>query len=82
MTSAGADAATSEFTRILGRVSMPDPSATRAASPPAVSSPEPAVSSADAEARDRKKSMVPLIVALNVVALLTIAIVAYFVLRK
>ena len=63
----------SEFTRILGRVAVPPPPPTPIAPPqgaPAGASKAPG------------KSMMPLLVALNVVVLLTIAIVAYFMLRK
>ena len=63
----------SEFTRILGRVAVPPPPPLPLAPPqggPASASKAPA------------KSVMPLIVALNVVVLLTIAIVAYFMLRK
>jgi hypothetical protein len=63
----------SEFTRILGRVSAPPP--------PPISIQAPAADPATAPQKPAK-SMVPLIVALNLVVLLTIAIVAYFVLRK
>jgi len=63
----------SEFTRILGRVAVPPPPPLPLAPPqggPASASKAPA------------KSVMPLIVALNVMVLLTIAIVAYFMLRK
>ena len=69
----GAGAVESEFTRILGRVPLPPPP------PVSVQPPAPA---SDAATQKASKSMMPLIVALNVVLLLTIAIVAYFVLRK
>ena len=78
----GGSSAPSEFTRILGRVSFPNPtSAPTTPAPPAAAAPAPD-SSAPAEERPAAKSMMPLIVALNVVVLLTITIVAYFVLRK
>jgi hypothetical protein len=63
----------SEFTRILGRVAVPPPPPAPLVPPqggPAGASKAPA------------KSMMPLLVALNVVVLLTIAIVAYFMLRR
>ena len=63
----------SEFTRILGRVAVPPPPPLPVAPPqggPAGAPKAPA------------KSVMPLLVALNVVVLLTIAIVAYFMLRK
>ena len=62
----------SEFTRILGRVAVPPPT------PPPMAPPQggpPGASKAPA------KSVMPLLVALNVVVLLTVAIVAYFMLR-
>jgi hypothetical protein len=62
----------SEFTRILGKVTV--------APPPPISIQPPTGASAQPSA-SRGKSMLPLIIALNVVLLLTIAIVAYFVLR-
>ena len=63
----------SEFTRILGRVAVPPP-------PPAPMAPAPGGPSGASKAP--AKSVMPLLVALNVVVLLTIAIVAYFMLRK
>jgi hypothetical protein len=62
----------SEFTRILGRVATPPP-------PPPIQAPAAAPASTP---QKPAKSMVPLIIALNLVVLLTIAIVVYFVLRK
>jgi hypothetical protein len=65
----------SEFTRMLGRVAVPPP-------PPSIA-PLPTAAAATAPAEQRpKKSLAPLLIALNVVVLLTIAIVAYFMLRK
>ena len=58
----------SEFTRILGRVAVPPP-------PPVPMAPPQA---GPATPKAPTKSMMPLLVALNVVVLLTIAIVAYF----
>jgi hypothetical protein len=78
MSRVGADAGPSEFTRILAPIVLPSPAATTSAPSAAPKSEAPAEPS---PARP-KKSMVPLIVALNVVVLLTIAIVAYFVLRR
>jgi len=63
----------SEFTRILGRVPLQAPP------PIAIEPPSPSPSTA---APKPGKSMMPLILALNVVVLLTIAIVAYFVLKR
>ena len=63
----------SEFTRILGRVAVPPPP------PPPMAPPQGGPGGASKPAA---KSMMPLFVALNVVVLLTIAIVAYFMLRK
>lgn len=63
----------SEFTRILGRVAVPPPP------PPPMA---PAQGGPAGATKPPAKSMMPLIVALNVVVLLTIAIVAYFMLRK
>jgi hypothetical protein len=75
-----ASSAPSEFTRILGRVASPAPeSAPAAPAPPATPTPAPA---AREEEKRPARSLMPLLVALNVVVLLTIAIVAYFVLRK
>jgi hypothetical protein len=62
----------SEFTRILGRVP--------AAPPPPVSIQPP--NGAPSAPEKPAKSMMPLIVALNAVVLLTIAIVAYFIIRR
>lgn len=83
---AGASTAPSDFTRILGRVVLPGPgpgaalgAATQASAPQATAPAEP---SAPLEQKTPAKSMMPLIVALNIVLLATIAIVAYFVLRK
>lgn len=63
----------SEFTRILGRVAVPQPP------PPPLAPPQ---GGPVGESKASAKSMMPLLVALNVVVLLTIAIVAYFMLRK
>lgn len=63
----------SEFTRILGRVAVPPPP------PPPIAPPQGGPAGAS---KAPAKSMMPLLVALNVVVLLTIAIVAYFMLRK
>ncbi len=70
----GGSAAQSEYTRILGRVAVPPP-------PPIAIQP-PAAASAAASSQKASKSMVPLIIALGVVLLLTVAIVAYVVFRK
>ena len=69
----GGGPAQSEYTRILGKVVVPPP--------PPVSIQPPAAANATA-ASQKPKSMLPLIVALNVLVLLTVAIVAYFVFRK
>ena len=61
----------SEFTRILGRVATPPP-------PPVPMAPPQGGPAGKAPG----KSMMPLLVALNVVVLLTIAIVAYFIFRR
>jgi hypothetical protein len=63
----------SEFTRILGRVAAPLPP------PPPMAPPQGSPAGAP---KAPAKSMMPLLVALNVVVLLTIAIVAYFMFRK
>ena len=63
----------SEFTRILGRVAVPPPP------PPPMA---PAQGGPSGASKPPAKSMMPLLVALNVVVLLTVAIVAYFMLRK
>ena len=63
----------SEFTRILGRVAVPP------LPPPPMAPPQGVPAGAS---KAPAKSMMPLLVALNVVVLLTIAIVAYFMLRK
>jgi|tagenome__1003787_1003787.scaffolds.fasta_scaffold20977367_2 hypothetical protein len=63
----------SEFTRILGRVAVPPPP------PPPMAPPQGGPAGAS---KAPSKSVMPLIVALNAVVLLTIAIVAYFMLRK
>ena len=79
MSRVGADAGPSEFTRILSPIALPSApamSSAPAAAPKSEASPEPPA------AAPQKKSMVPVIVALNVLVLLTIAIVAYFVLRR
>jgi len=70
----GAGAAESEYTRILGRVALPPP-------PPIIIQPPAAVSAA-APGRKATNSMLPLIIALSVVLMMTLAIVAYFVFRK
>ena len=62
----------SEFTRILGRVAVPPP-------PPAPMAPPQAGPASGSKAP--AKSVMPLLVALNLVVLLTVAIVAYFMLR-
>lgn len=67
-------AAQSEYTRILGRVAPPPP--------PPVSIQPPAPAPVQQAGSKAGKSMMPLIIALNAVVLLTIVIVAYFVLRK
>jgi hypothetical protein len=69
----GAANAPSDFTRIMGRIEVP-----AAASVPQA----PVATSALPTEQKPAKSMTPLIVALNVVLLLTVTIVAYFVLRK
>jgi hypothetical protein len=69
----GGGGAQSEYTRILGKVTLPPPP------PIAIQPPAPASA---APGQKASKSMLPLIVALSVVVLLTVAIVAYFVLRK
>lgn len=63
----------SEFTRILGRVAVPPPP------PPPMAPP---TGSSAGPSKAPAKSVMPLLVALNVVVLLTLAIVAYFMLRK
>jgi hypothetical protein len=63
----------SEFTRILGRVAVPPPP------PPPMAPPQGGPAGGQ---KAPAKSMMPLLVALNVVVLLTIAIVAYFMLRR
>jgi len=63
----------SEFTRILGRVAVPPPP------PQPIGPPQGGPTGAG---KTPGKSMMPLLVALNVVVLLTIAIVAYFMMRK
>jgi len=78
MSRVGADAGPSEFTRMLAPIVLPSAPAAASAPPVAAKSDAPA----EPPAVRPKKSMVPLIVALNVVVLLTIAIVAYFVLRR
>ena len=70
----GGGGAQSEYTRILGKVTVPPP-------PPIAIQP-PAPANASAPGQKASKSMLPLIVALNLVVLLTVAIVAYFVFRK
>jgi hypothetical protein len=70
----GGGPAQSEYTRILGRVVVPPP-------PPIAIQP-PAAANAAAPGQKPSKSMLPLIIALSVVMLLTVAIVAYFVFRK
>ena len=68
----------SEFTRILGRVSPPPPPPIAAPMPTAIPS---AQASAGATAKQRAKSYLPLIIALNLVLLVTIGIVMYFIVR-
>lgn len=63
----------SEFTRILGRVSVPPP--------PPIAMPQPPAAGAQTDQKPAK-SLVPLLVALNVVVLLTLVIVGYFVMHK
>jgi len=63
----------SEFTRILGRVAVPPPP------PPPMAPPQGGPAGAS---KAPAKSMMPLLVALNVVVILTIAIVAYFIFRR
>lgn len=70
----GSGGAQSEYTRILGKVTVPPP-------PPIAIQP-PAAANAAAPGQKPSKSMLPLIVALNVLLLLTVAIVGYFVFRK
>jgi len=65
----------SEFTRILGRVAVPLP-------PPTAADARPPSNAATQNAARPTKSLVPLLIALNVVVLMSIAIVAYFMLRK
>jgi hypothetical protein len=65
----------SEFTRILS-------SATPPAVPAVQSAPPNAAPNAQAAAPARKPSNLPLIIALNVVAILAIALVAYFLIKK
>ena len=67
----------SEFTRILGRVAV--------APPPPISIQPPTPNAGPAAAppgQQSSKSMMPLVIALGTVVLMTIAIVAYFILKK
>ena len=67
----------SEFTRILGRVAV--------APPPPISIQPPTPNAGPAAAppgQQSSKSMMPLAIALSTVVLMTIAIVAYFILKK
>jgi len=79
MSRVGAESGPSEFTRILSPIVLPSAQAVSSA-PAAAPTSEPSAQAP--AAAPQKKSMLPMIVALNIVVLLTIAIVAYFVLRR
>ena len=79
---ADASSAPSEFTRILGRVSFPNPAGAAAPAPLKVEAPASAPQPAPpAEEKKPVKSMLVPIIALGAVLLLTIGIVFYFVLK-
>lgn len=69
----------SEFTRILSSATPPAVPAVPSAPPHAMPNAAP---NAPAAAPTRKTSYVPLVVALNVIFILAIALVAYFVIKK
>jgi hypothetical protein len=72
----------SDYTRILGRISpLPEPNQPPAAKALNASAPE-AKPAAAIEPPRTAKSYLPLILALNAVAIATVAIVLYFVLKK
>jgi hypothetical protein len=75
------ESAPSDYTRILGRISpLPEPNQPALAKSPSVSVPE--ASPAPAVEPRTTKSYLPLIIALNAVAIATVGIVLYFVLKK
>ena len=75
------ESAPSDYTRILGRISpLPEPNQPALAKAPSVSVPE--ASPAPAVEPRSTKSYLPLIIALNAVAIATVGIVLYFVLKK
>ena len=75
------ESAPSDYTRILGRISpLPEPSQPLGAKAPSASAAE-ASATPPVESRTNK-SYLPLILALNAVAIAAVTIVLYFVLRK